>query len=1069
MNKKKCYRNTQRQLRNYLLMLMISLPLVAPAQKIDMDLLQDMKPRSIGPAGMSGRVTAFDVVISDPDIIYAGTGAGGLWKSENGGLSWEPIFDKAAVASIGSIAINQQNPNEIWVGTGEGNPRNSQSSGNGVYKSIDGGRTWKHLGLDDTRNIHRIYINSQNPDIVYAGVQGTAWADSPDRGVYRTMDGGTSWEKVLYVNERTGIADMVIDPENPNKLIAGMWEFRRWPWFFKSGGEGSGIYVSFDAGSTWEKRTEADGLPAGEIGKIGLAIAPSNPDVVYAYVESKSNAIYRSADGGFSWKKTSKDKDELIGNRPFYYADLFVDTQNENRLYSLASYVTVSEDGAKTFERFVDRSFIHVDNHAWWSHPDDPDFLLLGNDGGMAISRDRGKSWHFPENLALGQFYHINVDMEVPYNVYGGLQDNGSWKGPSQVWRESGIMNAYWTRVGGGDGFDVVPDPLDNRYGYAMSQGGNLLRYDTETGGSQRMKPVHPDGTHLRFNWNTGFAMDPHDKKTLYYGSQFLLKSSDNGSSWDIISPDLTTDDPEKQQQRITGGLTIDNSTAENYTTIISIAPSPLEKGVIWVGTDDGNVQLTQDGGENWTKLNSNIKELPANSWVTQIQASAYDPATAFVVLDNHRNNDWTPYIFKTTDYGKSWERLVDNEDVWGYALSVVQDPVEPKLLFCGTEFGLYVSIDEGGTWTQWAHDYPTVSTMDLVIHPREHDLVIGTFGRSVFVLDDIRPLRAMAQTGYTALLDKPLEVFEAPDAYLASIGEMLGYSSVGHGLFFGENRPYGALISYYLKDVMPEEESDNQKSALEDSVKIMIMNSQGETVRTMYQSPQKGINRLAWALGRDEVREPDKPKPEKMIAAEGGFSIAPGEYTAQISYGEHQGQTKLLVKPDPRVEVSEDTWVANEEMIQRYLKNVKTVTASMDQLNEAQASLDLLSEQLKKSEDEKFALFIDRGKALKDTIQDLKELIIPKEIQGFSRDPELLLSRLGAVETYLRSPMNPPLKSLELAMLQAEESMEAPLAQIAQFFQTDWENFKNDLEGAQVPVLPVLTSTESVENTREE
>ncbi|MGB4971742.1 MAG: hypothetical protein WBO32_03735, partial [Cyclobacteriaceae bacterium] len=407
----------------------------AYAQQLDMSLFKDMKPRNIGPAGMSGRVTAIEVVESNPDIIFLGTASGGLWKSENGGTSFKPIFENEKAASVGAVAINQSNPAEIWIGTGEGNPRNSLNSGNGIYKSVDGGKSWQHMGLEATRNIHRVFIHPDNSNIVYVGAIGSPWGEQQDRGVYKTTDGGKTWRKTLFVDTKTGIGDMVVDPSNPNKIVAAMWEHRRWPWYFNSGGPGSGLYISYDAGETWKKKTSANGLPKGDLGRIGLAIAPSSPNIVYALVEAKKTGLYKSEDGGENWSLVSTKN---IGGRPFYYADIFVDPKNENRIYNLHTFVDVSQDGGKTFERLIDPGLVHVDNHAWYVHPEDPSFLICGNDGGAVISRDYGKTWSFVENMPLAQFYHINVDNQLPYNIYGGLQDNGSWRGPSQVWRRYG-------------------------------------------------------------------------------------------------------------------------------------------------------------------------------------------------------------------------------------------------------------------------------------------------------------------------------------------------------------------------------------------------------------------------------------------------------------------------------------------------------------------------------------------------------------------------------------------------------------------------------------------------------
>ena len=801
---------------------------VINAQKIDMTLLKDMKPRSVGPAGASGRVTAFDVELKNPDIIYAGTAAGGLWKSSNGGSTWDVLFDDGKSASIGSIAINQSNPNEIWVGTGEGNPRNSMNNGAGMYKTIDGGRNWEFLGLENTNGIHRILLHPDNPKIAVVAATGTPWGENPERGIYKTIDGGKTWSHTLYIDEKTGAADLVIDPSNPNKMIAAMWEHRRWPWFFKSGGPGSGIFVSFDGGDTWTKRTADDGLPKGELGRVGLAFAPSDPERVYAYVESKSNAIYRSDDGGFKWSQISKKGDNNIGGRPFYYADIYVDPKNENRIYSIASNVTVSEDGGKTWGSFVTSRKVHTDHQAWWIHPEDPSFILDGHDGGLTYTRDRGKNWHFVESLPLTQFYHVRVDNDIPYNIYGGAQDNGSWRGPSQSWFKGGIRNFYWQRLSVGDGFDMAPDLQDNRYGWSMGQGGNLNYYDRVSGILHKVRPVHPEGIPLRFNWNAALALDPIDKSVTYYGSQFLHKTNNDGQSWEIISPDLTTNDPAKQDYK-TGGLTYDNTAAENHTTIISIGPSPIQQGVIWVGTDDGNVQVTQDGGGNWTNVVKNMKGLPDNAWIGQIQPSEYDAAEAFVTIDNHRMHDWTPYVYHTKNFGRSWTRIVDETKMRGATLSFVQDRIEPKLMFTGTEFGLWVSIDAGDNWTQWTNGYGTIPTQDMVIHPRENDLVIATFGRSFWVLDDIRPLRAMATIGQESLKDKEVYAFATPDAYKAFQGESIGYRAnlVGDAIYEGENRPMGAMISYYFK-------GNEDKNA---RVKIEILDANGKVEKTLNQN----------------------------------------------------------------------------------------------------------------------------------------------------------------------------------------------------------------------------------------
>ncbi|MCD6347555.1 MAG: hypothetical protein J7L96_09070, partial [Bacteroidales bacterium] len=775
---------------------LLSLPL--KAQKLDMDKFPGLSPRSIGPSGMSGRVTAIDAVAEHPNTIYVGTASGGLWKTETGGLEWTPIFDDQAVSSIVSICIYQAYPDIVWAGTGEGNPRNSLNSGYGIYKSIDGGKTWELKGLEKTRNIHRVIIDPTNPNIVYVGAIGSPWGPHPERGVYKTTDGGDTWEHILFANELTGCADLVMDPNNPNKLIAAMWEHQRFPWYLNSGGEGSGIHITWDGGKTWKKLSEKDGLPAGNLGRIGLAIAASNSKRVYALIESKKNAFYRSDNGGLNWRKTSE---ENIGDRPFYYADIFVDPQDEDRIYTLFSRVNKSENGGLNFESFM-RSSIHPDNHAWYIHPTNSDFMIDGNDGGLAITHDRGASWRFVTNLPVGQFYHVNYDMEWPYNVYGGLQDNGSWYGPAYNFARGGIQYFDWVTMMGGDGFDVVPDSSNNRYGYAMSQGGSVGRYDKLTGRTTNIRPIHPDGTELRFNWNAAIAHDPLEKTTIYFGSQFVHKSTDRGDSWTLISPDLTTNDSMKiALSKKTGGkLTYDVTGAENHCTILAISPSPVNNRTIWVGTDDGNIQITQDGGATWINTIDKIKGLPKNAWIPFIHASNFNEGEAFVIVNNYRQNDFNSYMYHTENFGKSWKQLANNDNVWGYCLSVIQDPVEPNLVFLGTETGLYVSIDKGQTWNKWKNHYPTVPTMDLKIHPREHDLIIGTYGRSLFILDDIRPLRVLAKEG-TDALNAVIKAYPSPAGYKMSSTSSPGVYGAGNGYFRGENKNTGAILTYSVKE----------------------------------------------------------------------------------------------------------------------------------------------------------------------------------------------------------------------------------------------------------------------------
>lgn len=1042
------------------------LPLLVPFSYAQTDLapFKALSARSIGPAGMSGRVTSIDAVVANPDIIYVGTASGGLWMTQNSGITWKPLFDEQPTLSIGAVAIHQPNPQVIWVGTGEGNPRNSQSSGYGVYRSLDGGETWTCMGLEETRNIHRIIIHPNDPNVVYVGAQGTAWGDTEERGLYKTTDGGKTWTKILYNNQRTGIGDLVMDPHNPNKLIAAMWEFRRWPWYFKSGGEGSGMYVTYDGGENWEKRTEKDGLPKGELGRIGLAIAPSNTDIVYALVESKKNALYKSTNGGKTWEKINEEGN--INVRPFYFWDLFVDPVNENRIYSLYSMVSMSEDGGKSFKVIIPYSGVHPDHHAWWIHPENPSLIIDGNDGGMAISRDRAKNWRFVGNLPLAQFYHIDVDEEIPYNVYGGMQDNGSWKGPAYTWRAGGILNSYWEELFFGDGFDVSVVPKANRYGYAMSQGGNVARIDMHTGNSRFIKPIHPDDSiKLRFNWNAALAQDPFDADVIYYGSQFVHQSGDRGENWSVISPDLTTNDTSKQKQDESGGLTIDATNAENHTTILCIAPSPLTKGEIWVGTDDGNLQLTRNDGNDWVNIIDRLPGAPDKAWIPQIHPSQHRAGEAFVVINNYRQNDWAPYLYHTKDYGESWENLVDPAQIEGHCLSFVQDPIEPRLMFLGTETGLYVSFDEGENWNLWKHGFPRVSTIDLKIHPREHDLVIGTFGRAAFVIDDIRPLRAVASEG-ADMLTSPLKVFEIPDAYLAAYRQAAGLRFGADNTFAGQNRKRGAAISFIANKPEMEKGGAEEEAAEADStetdkpdfkhVKVEIFAESGELIRTLTTKPDSGVNRVYWRLNRKGIRYPGSPKPKKDDLREpSGMTTLAGTYKVRLTFGPYVDSTTLKVLPDPRMEYQEAHRMAHIELAEKTYPHITLATEAYDRIEEANKTvakvMDLIAQQ---EEADAFKDLKDLAKTTKDTLKTLKQLFVEVDDRQGYTSSDNLTSRIYRSSYYLDPNDYSLNQSQRLLIERIKADIEEVVEQVNGYFEEAWPDFQTQVEEADLQLF---------------
>jgi photosystem II stability/assembly factor-like uncharacterized protein len=1034
---------------------------------------------------MSGRVTAIDVVESNPNEIYIGTASGGLWKTESGGLEWNPLFDEENVASIGALCIYQAHPDIIWAGTGEGNPRNSITSGYGIYKSIDGGITWELKGLEKTRNIHRVIIDPTNPDIVYVGAIGSPWGPHPERGVYKTTDGGQNWEQVLFTNESSGCADLVMDPANPNKLIAAMWEHQRWPWFFNSGGEGSGLYITWDGGKNWKKMTDKDGLPEGMLGRMGLAIAGSDPNRVYALIESNENALYRSDNGGLNWRKMA---DENIGNRPFYYYDIFCDPNDPDRLYTLYSGVNKSEDGGATFKSFMGR--IHPDHHAWYIHPSNSDYMIDGNDGGLAITTDRGATWRFITNLPLGQFYHVNYDMEFPYNVCGGLQDNGSWIGPSTVLSRGGIQYYHWQILMGGDGFDVVPDSLDSRFGYGMSQGGNVSRYDKLTGMTESIKPLHPEGLDLRFHWNSAIAHDPVDLKTIYFGSQFVHKSSDQGRSWDIISPDLTTNNPEKLKQNESGGLTYDVTGAENHCTILAISPSPANNQVIWVGTDDGNLQLTTDGGKTWTNLIANIKEAPECAWIPVVYASNHDEGEAFVVINNYRQNDFTPYLFHTTNFGKSWKRIADDESVWGYCLSVVQDPVEPDLVFLGTEYGLYFSLDRGQNWNRWTNGYPTVSTMDLKIHPREHDLIIGTFGRSLYILDDIRPLRDLASEG-AEVMDKKIHLFPTSKAYRMSTKSQAGVYSAGNGFFSGQTKRTGALIKYSVDEPIKARQrgsTDQEDSEMDarreemmarmrsmgrgasgfggrmdasnrefEPVKIDIINMEGKKIQTVESYPKAGVNVANWSMDEqieqsESQRRMGQQATSQRRRGRGGIQALPGRYKIVASYGGERDSTFIDIDLDPRIPYKMEDLIEKREVYLAFKKKADLLTEASNRLNQAKASLELIEKQIPRGRGEEIREIRSRTSTVSDTLTSIMEELSPprgENPQRATRGVVGVQSKVQSASRGLTSGYGPVTGTQKVRIELAEATLKDFLAKVNRFFEGTWVEYKEFIQGS--------------------
>jgi photosystem II stability/assembly factor-like uncharacterized protein len=854
--------------------------------------------RNIGSAAMSGRISAI-AGTREPSgkiTLFVGAASGGVWKSDDQGTRYRPVFDEQAVQSIGALALDPKNSKNVWVGTGEAWTRNSVSIGDGVYKSTDGGETWTHAGLNKSERIAKIRVSPTNSDTVYVAVPGALWSDSPDRGLYKTADGGKTWNQVLKGgNLSTGCTDVAIDPANPETMFACMWDFRRKGWEYRSGGDGpdkpsaSGLFRSNDGGNTWTEVTpdKNKGFPKKPYGRLAVAIAPSNAKRIYCFVESPNSALFVSDDGGATWQE--RDKSQWMVWRPFYFANLIVDPKNPDRVFKTDGALIMSDDAGKSFSTIGGFNGAHGDVHDVWIDATNPQNVFSGDDGGMWYSYNGGSKWWKADNLPVSQFYHVSVDDYDPFRVYGGLQDNSAWVAPSEY--PGGITNHQWENMYNGDGFWIFPDPADPDYLYAEYQGGNVGRVNRYTHEARNIQPTPNYKEKLRWNWNTPIALSPNEKGTIYIGAQFLFRSRDHGQTWERISPDLTTNDPQKQKQEQSGGVTIDNSSAEMHTTIYSISESPKDKNLIWIGTDDGNVQLTRDSGKTWTNVVGNVPNLPKNSWVSWVQASNFDAGTAYAAFDRHTFGDMAPYVFKTTDYGKTWTPLVmpnDLKTVRGYAHVIKEDVVKPDLLFLGTEFGLWVSIDGGKNWAQFkGNHFPAVAVRDLAIQSRDNDLVLATHGRGIWIVDDITPWRALTP-----------EIMSQEVAFVSArpVQERIegsGGWANGAAMFVGDNPPDAAVINYYQRE-----------RHLFGKLKIEVLDSTGRVLDEIPASKRPGLNRVMWTMREKPPRVP----PAAQIAFGGtrGVRFAPGEYTVRLTKNGKTYETKFTVGLDRRAKFSE-------------------------------------------------------------------------------------------------------------------------------------------------------------------
>ncbi len=970
----------------FCLALAFALPAGLAGQTSVTDRLKNLEFREIGPAVMGGRIDDFGVVESNPNIVYVGTASGGVWKTTNNGTTWEPVFDKESVSTIGDIAIAPSDPAVVWVGTGEPNNRQSSSWGDGIYKSLDAGKTWQKMGLAATHHIGRIVIHPKNPEVVYAAALGHLWGPNPERGVYKTTDGGKTWNQVLKINDDTGVSDIAMDPESPDTLYAAAYERRRTPFGFNGGGPDSAIYKTVDGGATWKKLVK--GLPyenGGDTGRIGLDIYRKDSNIVYAIVQHEKGGTYRSEDKGETWKKMGD-----TNPRPSYYSQIRIDPNNDLRIWELGAQMFYSEDGGKTFSTQRVKG-IHGDFHAMWIDPADSNHVITGSDGGIHWSYDNGRTWDFINTIAIGQFYEVGLDNEKPYKICGGLQDNGSWCGPSMSLTRDGIINSDWTLMPGGDGFYARIDYAEPWIVYTESQDGHLSRRDEHTSQQREIMPEAKFGEpHYRFQWNSPVEVSAHDHKTIYYGGNYLFKSTDRGDSWTRLGGDLTTGADRNKLQIF--GKTPDKSTlsrhdgVEEYPTITTLSESPLTPNVLWVGTDDGNVQVTRDGGKTWKNVALRVPGVPKGAYVTRVVASKFAEGAAFVTFDGHRTDDYNVYLFQTSDYGETWKAIRNGiPDSAGTVHVVREHPRSANLLFAGTEFGLWVSWDHGANWTALKNNLPTVPVDDIEIQAQQNDLVLATHGRSIWIFDDMTPIEkfdaGVASSDLTFFTPRTATVWDLRDRRW----------SAGQKMFTGKNPPYGAILNYYLKEALPPEppktakddkdkgpekqkeadaskQKDQEKKETatadqkpkaptpadkEGKTKISVYDKDGKLVRELDGPGKAGVNRTNWDL---RWNSPAMPTPEQLEAAAAGFDfgprgplVEPGKYTIKIKAGSKEGTQEVVVEDDPRMQMSPADRAARSEAIQQLYAMAKTTDKDRKTIEGIKEGLKAAREQWKK------------------------------------------------------------------------------------------------------------------------
>lgn len=998
-------------MRKLLIALALFISANLTAQTINSATFGMMEARQIGPATMSGRITDIQGVNNDGGkIIYIGTAGGGIWKSSNAGASFKPIFDKYT-QSIGSIAIDQKNPKNIYVGTGESNMRNSVSIGDGMYKSTDAGENWTKIGLDSTEHISKVMVDPANSNIIYVAAPGPLWSDSKHRGLYKSIDAGKTWELSLYISEKAGVADLEIDPTNSNILYATSWEFRRLPYAFNSGGTGSGFYKSTDAGKTWKELS--NGLPKKPFGRVAIALAPSAPQNLLAIVESENTGLYISADGGETWK--SQSATENIRSRPFYFSTLEIDPKDPKRVYRPAFSFSYSVDGGYSFaDASNEGGWVHSDHHALWINPNNTNILYSGTDGGAYISLDRGVTWKFCNNLPIGQFYHVSVDKQEPYRIFGGLQDNGSWYAPSAA--PGGVLNGDWKSVYGGDGFWTQPDPFDANIVYAEAQGGTMSRVNIKNGTNVSIQPQQAPGDEkLRYNWNTPIVIGASNKKNIYTGAQYLYKSTDRGSNWTKISPDLTTNDKKKQEQEKSGGISADVTSAENHCTIFTIAESPLDENMIWVGTDDGNLQLSNDGGKTWSNLSANyaLAGIPKQTWVSSIEPSMFNKDVVYITFENHMYGDHKTYAAMSNDRGKTWKKF-ESKEFTGFAHKIKEDIVNKNLLFLGTEMGLFASVDGGTEWFRMKNNIPWYALVrDIKIQEQTNDLVIATHGRSIIVVDDISPMRNItpdvAAQDVVMLNKKPISL---------TMGKYGGSFPNASGEWNGGLPPSITPVQYYLKD-------------RPNNITMEVYNKEGKLLQKLAPTNRKGYNKVFW----NQRSTPPKTAKGGNAMEFGSFiapQVLPGEYIVKMKVnGKEYTQTLQLVHDA----TNKDFTIADRELQH---KTSLELFAMHERLAKLVDSINTTQTLLKKNIDStKNAKTKTLLQGYWDKLEELRLTLVPPVMKGtgdFKRLRSDITEVYASVSNQEARPSNLQLQRVEVLKSEIEKAEQKNQALKQQF-----------------------------------